>query len=197
MAENNTSRRTDEISIGEDKAARARVKRNTQRTRRTNGLNLFDLLVIFVVLLAVVLLALGVRVSDIFGTSEQGRACRVEYQMRFCSVDEVFAAAIAQGDSPYDADTKTGMGAVSAAVQVTPSVKVTAVDSETDQKKLIEVPGKVDIVVTVIVDAIYEQGVGYTVNGRALRIGNAYTLRFPNYVGNGVCVRLNEVGATE
>jgi VCBS repeat-containing protein len=121
----------------------------------------------------------------------------VEYQIRFTAVDEAYAEAIAQGNMPYDADTKTGMGSVTAAVQVTPSVTVTSVDSATNQKKLVEVLGKVDIVVTVMVDAMYEEGVGYTVNGRALRIGNAYTLRFPNYVGNGICVRLDEVGATE
>jgi VCBS repeat-containing protein len=174
-----------------------------KRTYRTIGkmsawrIVLGVILIIFVLLLSLTLLVMGVRVSDIFGSAEEGRACRVEYQIRFTAVDEAYAEAIAQGNMPYDADTKTGMGSVTAAVQVTPSVTVTSVDSATNQKKLVEVLGKVDIVVTVMVDAMYEEGVGYTVNGRALRIGNAYTLRFPNYVGNGICVRLDEVGATE
>ena len=50
------------------------------------------------------------------------------------------------------------------------------------------------VTVTVVVDALYVEGTGYTVNGRAIRIGSAYTLRFPGYVGNGVCIHLTEVG---
>ena len=195
MAENN-NRQPDEISLGEEKdaRARARVKRNIQRARRGNGLNLFDLFVIFVVLVIVALLILGVRVTDLFGSRTVGRACRVEYQICFSAVDDSFANAIAKGDGLYDADTKSGMGVV-LAVEASPS-KAPIVSSSTEDQtgELVTLPGRVDVTVTVVVDALYVEGTGYTVNGRAIRIGSAYTLRFPGYVGNGVCIHLTEVG---
>jgi hypothetical protein len=195
MAENN-NRQPDEISLGEEKdaRARARVKRNVQRARKGNGLNLFDLFVIFVVLVIVALLILGVRVTDLFGSRTVGRACRVEYQICFSAVDDSFANAIAKGDGLYDADTKSGMGVV-LAVEASPS-KAPIVSSSTEDQtgELVTLPGRVDLTVTVVVDALYVEGTGYTVNGRAIRIGSAYTLRFPGYVGNGVCVHLTEVG---
>ncbi len=195
MAENN-NRQPDEISLGEEKdaRARARVKRNVQRARKGNGLNLFDLFVIFVVLVIVALLILGVRVTDLFGSRTVGRACRVEYQMCFSAVDDSFANAIAKGDGLYDADTKSGMGVV-LAVEASPS-KAPIVSSSTEDQtgELVTLPGRVDVTVTVVVDALYVEGTGYTVNGRAIRIGSAYTLRFPGYVGNGVCIHLTEVG---
>lgn len=197
MAETN-NHQPDEISLGEEKEARARarVKRNVQRARKGNGLNLFDLFVIFVVLVIVVLLILGVRVTDLFGSRTVGRACRLEYQVCFSSVDDSFASAIAKGNGLYDADTKSGMGTVSA-VEATPSKALTLIASSSTEDKtgeLIILPGRVDITVTVVVDALYVEGTGYTVNGRAIRIGSAYTLRFPGYVGNGVCINLTEVG---
>jgi hypothetical protein len=195
MAENN-NRQPDEISLGEEKdaRARARVKRNVQRARRGNGLNLFDLFVIFVVLVIVALLILGVRVTDLFGSRTVGRACHVEYQICFSAVDDSFANAIAKGDGLYDADTKSGMGVV-LAVEASPS-KAPIVSSSTEDQtgELVTLPGRVDVTVTIVVDALYVEGTGYTVNGRAIRIGSAYTLRFPGYVGNGVCVQLTEVG---
>ena len=195
MAETN-NRQPEEILLGEEKEARARarVKRNVQRARKGNGLNLFDIFVIFVVLVIVVLLILGVRVTDLFGSRTVGRACRVEYQVHFSAVDDSFASAIAKGNGLYDADTKSGMGTVSA-VEATPSKALIASSSTEDKTgELIILPGRVDITVTVVVDALYVEGTGYTVNGRAIRIGSAYTLRFPGYVGNGVCIHLTEVG---
>jgi hypothetical protein len=157
-------------------------------------LNLFDLFVIFVVLVIVALLILGVRVTDLFGSRTVGRACRVEYQICFSAVDDSFANAIAKGDGLYDADTKSGMGVV-LAVEASPS-KAPIVSSSTEDQtgELVTLPGRVDVTVTIVVDALYVEGTGYTVNGRAIRIGSAYTLRFPGYVGNGVCIYLTEVG---
>ena len=197
MAENNT-RQPDEISLGEDKDAhgRARGKRKPQRVHRGGGLNLFYLFVICVVLVIVALLVIGVRVSDIFGEGEEGRVCRIEYQLYFSSVDEAFADAIVQGDTFYDADTKAGMGVVAAPVQIKTSAVLVA-SSASGEGELVLLPGRVDMTVTVTVDALYVEGVGYTVNGRALRLGSSYTLRFPGYVGQGVCVELSEVGAAK
>lgn len=201
MADNNNTHPSDEIMLGEDKEARlrARAKRNLQRANKKNGrfFNAFDLVVIFIVLVALTLLVLGVRVSDIFGASQEGRACRVEYQVLFTAVNEEFAASIKLGDSLYDADTKVGMGRVAAVVQTTPTMTIKEGSSTADGfvGELVPVVGKVDMTVTVVVDAVYVEGVGYTIDARALRIGGARTLRFPGYVGTGTCMALREVNA--
>lgn len=202
MAENQENRQADEVSLGEDKESRAhaRIKRNLKRGQKKNGkfFNLFDLFVIFVVLVALTLLVLGVRVSDIFGAGDEGRACRVEYQVRFEAIDESFADKIKLGEALYDVDTKADMGRVAAEVTTTQTVVIlpsTATDGASVEGTPLE--GKVDMVVTVSVDAVYVRGVGYTVAGRPLRVGEARTLRFPGYVGTGVCTSLRELNTAQ
>ena len=203
MVDNNNNHPVNEISLGEEKEARlrARVKRNLQRSNKKNGrfFNFFDIAVIFVVLVALTLLILGVRISDVFGASDEGRTCRVEYQVRFTAVDEEFAKSIKLGDALYGADTKSGMGHVAADVQTTPTMATVSTTPMQNGNvgELVPMPGKVDMVVTVVVDAVYTEGVGYTVDTGALRIGGARTIRFPGYVGTGVCVALREVNTAE
>jgi hypothetical protein len=203
MAEHYDNRQAEEVLIGEDKEARARarVKRNLQRARKKNGqyFNLFDLFVIFVVLVSLTLLILGVRVSDIFGAGDEGRACRLEYQVRFTAVDENLAKAVTLGDALYDTDTKVGMGRVAAQVKMTPAMTVVSGTSAQGSTagEAVMLDGKVDMLVTVSVDAIYVEGVGYTVGGRPVRVGNSYTLRFPGYLGDGICVSLRELNTAQ
>lgn len=201
MAEHYDNRPADEVSIGEDREARARAraKRNLQRANKKNGhiFNLFDLFIIFVLLVSLTLLILGVRVSDIFGAGDEGRACRLEYQLRFSAIDESFAEAVKLGDTLYDADTKVGMGRVAAEIKMTPALTVVPSSSTGEMGQATPLEGKVDMIVIVAVDVVYVEGVGYTVGGRPLRVGELRTLRFPGYVGNGVCISLRELNAAQ
>ena len=203
MAENHDNRPADEVSIGEEKEARtrARIKRNLARAnskKKTQYFNLFDVFIIFVILVSLTLLVLGVRVSDIFGAGQQGRECALEYQVCFSEVDENFAAAIRVGDGLYDTDSKLDMGIVVSEVLVEPS-KIVKMGSYTESglDEVVTLEGKVDIIVTVAVAAVYTEGVGYTVDGLAVRVGDSYTLRSPGYVGQGICVALKEASAAQ
>lgn len=200
MAENHNNRPKDETAFSD--GGRTRAKKNAPRAQRSNRypLNLFDLLVIFVLLVAVVLLAFGIRLPDLFGGQETGRACRLEYTVTFRGVDERFAAAVASGDALTTADTGVAMGSVIGEVEVNPHTVPTLLPSTEEGGEatvvMKPVPGQVDITVTVVADAIYTQGVGYTVNGQAIRAGAAYHIRFPNYVGVGSCDSLRESAAS-
>ena len=200
MADNNNNRPKDEIAFSD--GGRARAKKSAPRAQRSTRypLNLFDLLVIFVVLVAVVLLAFGIRLPDLFGGQEAGRACRLEYTVTFRGVDERFAQAVASGDALSTADTGMTLGSVAGEVALTPHTVPTLVPSATEGEEatvvMKQVPGQVDITVTVVADAIYTQGVGYTINGQAIRVGAAYHVRFPNYVGVGSCDSLRELTAS-
>ena len=200
MADNNNNRPKDEMAFSD--GGRARAKKSAPRAQRSTRypLNLFDLLVIFVVLVAVVLLAFGIRLPDLFGGQEAGRACRLEYTVTFRGVDERFAQAVASGDALSTADTGVTLGSVAGEVALTPHTVPTLVPSATEGEEatvvMKQVPGQVDITVTVVADAIYTQGVGYTINGQAIRVGAAYHVRFPNYVGVGSCDSLRELTAS-
>lgn len=200
MADNNNNRPKDEMAFSD--GGRTRAKKSAPRAQRSTRypLNLFDLLVIFVLLVAVVLLAFGIRLPDLFGGQEAGRACRLEYTVIFRGVDERFAQAVASGDALSTADTGVALGSVAGEVALTPHTVPTLVPSAEQGEEAIvvmkPVPGQVDITVTVVADAIYTQGVGYTVNGQALRAGAAYHVRFPNYVGVGSCDSLRELTAS-
>lgn len=200
MAENHNNRPKDEMAFSD--GGRTRTKKNALRAPRSNrySLNLFDLLVIFVLLTAVVLLAFGIRLPDLFGEQETGRACRLEYTVTFRGVDERFAQAVASGDALLTADTGVAIGSVAGEVEVHPHMMPTRVSSTEEGGEatvvMKPVPGQVDITVTVVADAIYTQGVGYTVNGQAIRAGAAYHIRFPNYVGVGSCDSLRESAAS-
>ena len=201
MAENTSNRPKDEHAFSE--GGHTRTKASAPRAKKSNRypLNLFDLLIIFVLLVAIVLLAMGIRLPDLFGSRESGKACRVEYTLTFQGVDERFAAAIASGDAVVTADTGVALGSVTGEVLVAPHrIPALVSDGEGSEASTVvlkEVPGQFDITITVQADAIYTEGVGYTVGGRAIRAGGAHHVRFPNYVGIGVCDALIELAASQ
>jgi hypothetical protein len=191
MAENTSNRPKDENAFSEGGHTRTRASAPRAKKGNRYPLNLFDLLIIFVLLVAIVLLAMGIRLPDLFGTRESGRACRVEYTLTLQGVDERFAEAILSGDALVTADTGAALGNVTGEVLVAPhripALVSAGEGSEASTVVLKEVPGQFDITATVQADAIYTEGVGYTVGDRAIRAGAAYHVRFPNYVGVGVC----------
>ena len=201
MAENTNNRPKDENAFSE--GGHTRTKASAPRAKKGNRypLNLFDLLIIFVLLVAIVLLAMGIRLPDLFGTRESGRACRVEYTLTLQGVDERFAEAILSGDALVTADTGAALGNVTGEVLVAPhripALVSAGEGSEASTVVLKEVPGQFDIAVTVQADAIYTEGVGYTVGDRAIRAGAAYHVRFPNYVGVGVCDLIIELATSQ
>ncbi len=194
MAENNSTRKQEEMEEGTLRA-RVHAKRNAVKQRRNPKmfLNLFDLIVIFLILLAVVLLAVGVRMTDLFGGGNQGEPVRLSYTLTLYDVDASFADQIAVGDALYDVDTKAMLGTV----QQTPTTephKVLALITASDGKVsavMQAVPERVDITVRVTAEASYLESVGYTIEGKNIRIGKTYSIRFPGYIGNAECVALN------
>ena len=57
-----------------------------------------------------------------------------------------------------------------------------------------EYPDRYDLVVTVTADAVFTEGVGYTVNGRRVAVGTQFYLMFPDYLGQGYCISMRELG---
>ncbi len=205
MAEINNNRPADE-AFGDEKENRGRVthvRRDSKHLRKTGrfSLNLFDILIIFVVLVIIALSVIGVRMSDLFNKDE-GRACTLQYELTFLNVDEALVTGIQSGDALYNTDTKAVLGYVVGNVQLTPHTRIVAAEVQaedgtiTTQGAYVTVPERYDMTVTIISeDARYVSGEGYLLGGHAMRIGMDYSVRFPGYVGSGYCATLQEISS--
>ncbi len=203
MVENNKQVKSAEQEDNAAARARARMRRNVARQKRARRtmINLFDVVVILLIMTVIVLLAAGVRMGDIFG-DEEGTRVRLTYSMLMTDVDEAFAETIQYGDVVKDAETGAVLGTVRMAPTVVPYTTVgveasgeVGADGSVYSSVVKEIPGRVNITVALTVTATYLEGSGYSAEGRELRIGDVYTLRFPGYTGNAVCSSIDGIGA--
>ena len=194
MAETNTNnlRRPEDM----DDAARARAADRRGGVRRRNKqmkFNLFDFLIIFAILVFIVLLAMGIRLTDVFGTAEQGMQARLTYTLTLSDIDQAYADSIKAGDTLYDTATKAVIGVVKQAPTSTAHespVLVSATDGTT-AVVMRPVPGRIDVTVQITSDAVYREGIGYTVKGTTIRVGESYAVRTSGYTGKATCTAFN------
>ena len=190
MAENHKPSRQEEF--GESKAVRGQKSggRGGRNGRRVAP-NVFDLIVILLLIVVVVLLVVGVQTGVLFGR-EEGTGVSLTYTVLMTDVPETYARYISPGDTVYDVDSGVVLGKVSALPAVSDYCVAGLAKSESGEAvaEMKAVPGRVNLTVTIVCDANYYEGKGYETEGRTVRIGDVYTLRFPNYVGGAVCSSL-------
>ena len=188
----NNPKRPDEADNAS--AARAGAKKTAPRRRGNRlHLNLFDLLIVFVVVMAIVLLAMGIRLTDVLGLEQKGTQVRLSYTLTLYDVDEELAQAIKAGDVLYDVQTKAVLGVVKQAPTSVPSQRKALLTGADGTHSLVmrPVPGTVDVTVHVTADANYQQGVGYAVGGVSVRVGEIYAVRTASYTGQAHCTAFN------
>lgn len=126
----------------------------------------------------------------------------LQYVVEFRGVDEEFINKIEAGDIVIDAVSKNQLGTVD---RVDSIEKYTVLDykkteiagedgapaTTTYVGVLSEYPDKYNVIVYISSSAEYESGVGYTVNGRRIAIGEAIEMRFPEFSSIGYCVAGN------
>lgn len=153
-------------------------------------INLFDVVVIALILTAVILFASGVNLFGVFSGDKEKTECKVTYEILLEDVDAKYADAISAGESVSDA-RNYAVGVVTGDVTTVPyTVPHCVRDAENEDApycEMREIPGRMNITVKISADATYEEGVGYVVGGCAIRVGESVTLRFPGYYGNAVC----------
>lgn len=158
-----------------------------KRTGASLPINLFDIVVVIVVAVAIIIAINGTQLAQLLGIGAQTEHCTVEYMIMFSDVDQDLALAISEGAQVYGNDTSTGMGTVISAPEVQNHRDLSYVDGVAQMK---EKPGSVDITVTVRASAEYIEGEGYTVGDSIIRVGGNLSLRFPGYTGVGSCINL-------
>lgn len=156
----------------------------------------FNLMDLILVLLAVgialfVLFVIDPFSINLFGADEQN--VTLEYSIRIENVEATFMDKIRIRDEVIDASLKTSLGYVNAVENDIPHAEP-YYDSEDDLVSMKEYPNRYDLIITVTADAVFTQGVGYTVNGRRVAVGSGFYLMFPEYLGEGFCVSMREIG---
>ena len=161
--------------------------------KKKGRFNLVDLLL---VLVAMAILFVVVFVVDPFSLNffgEESREITLEYTIRISNVDGAFADKISVGDEVVDSSVKTSLGYVSAVENDIPYTEP-YYDNVADTVSMREYPNRYDILVSVTAKAVFEDGVGYTVDGRRIAVGTLLYLMFPDYAGTGSCISMREIG---
>jgi len=161
--------------------------------KKKGRFNLVDLLLVVVALAVafVVVFVVDPFSINLFGGEE--REITLEYTIRISNVDVAFTDNITVGNEVVDSSVKTSLGYVSSVENDIPYSEP-YYDNATDTVSMKEYPGRYDIMVTVTAKAIFEDGFGYTVEGRRIAVGAQMYLMFPDFVGTGSCVSMREIG---
>lgn len=171
------------------------MKENTKSLNKIrqkgNGgkFNIIDFLLIVVVLLIVGALIYVFLPSSMIRNITADKKVNIDYAIEILGVDEEFIDNIHEEDTVLDSVSKNSLGTVTA---VDYSIQYTELkySEENDAGVLSAIKGKYNIIVTVSATAEYEEGVGYTVNGTRIAVGEKINARFPDYVCEGYCISI-------
>lgn len=153
----------------------------------------FNVIDLFITLAALALICLVIfAMSSLsFGTlAVNHKEIKLSYTLCISSVDVAYINKIEVGDTVLDATTKRPLGNV-IAVENGRLHTVFRYDEKTGGC-MQTVPDSYDLIITVLADSVFEDGVGYTVEDRRIAVGAEYTLLFPDFAGNAYCTSVSE-----
>lgn len=159
----------------------------TEKKGHARRFNIIDVLIIVaVILLGAVVVNIVVPTGlwgDLFGGSTE----EIQYTVELIGVDRAYVDNFAEGDTVVDAVSKFALGTVTA-VDNNSHYRVLSYNEKLGESTYITYQDKYNVLITVSVAAEYEEGVGYTVGGRRIAVGENMSLRFPGFAGEGYCV---------
>lgn len=160
---------------------------------KRGGFHLIDLIFVLFFVLIVCLVIWVLAPLSQKGEADGVREVMLEYTVQFEQVEAAFTDNIALGEAALGASDRTPLGRVS-------SVRNDILHSElyyhssTDTVSMKEYPDLYDIQITLTAEAAFTPGVGYTVMGQRIAVGGSYSILFPGYLGDGMCISMREVG---
>ena len=172
------------------------AKRNaaSKQKRKFNIIDFFILLIILAVVAALVYaFSPWSQIKKLWKPNQT----TFQYAVELKEVDDEFINLIKTGDGVINAVTKNSMGTVD---RVSEPTRSTFLDYQYDTAEegagtykgvLVEKPDKYDIIVYVTATAEYESGVGYTVNGSRVAVGEELFFRFPHFEYSGYCIAVD------
>ena len=156
--------------------------------KKRGRFNAVDILIILLIVGVIVIFA----ASTISVSEEPGEKIKFEYTMTIEDVSKDFLNLIENGERVYDSSSKNFLGTVSAVEGYKP-YSLYEYDKTTESIVVKEYPEKYNVTFTVSAKAQYVEGVGYSVGGQRVAVGQKMELRFSDFVANGYCVGMREV----
>lgn len=173
-----------------------------KRKKAKRKFNVIDFLVILIIVTVI-----SVSIYAIFSWSNikslwSASTVELQYTVELRGVDKEFINKIKAGDTVTDAVSKNQLGVVDSvdSIEKYTVLDYTKNEIENEDGKtstvtyngiLSEYPDKYNITVYISTSAEYENGVGYTVNGRRIAVGEAIEMRFPEFSSVAYCVAGN------
>ena len=162
--------------------------------------NIIDFLVLIIIIAVIAVSVYAViswsNIKSLWATDQ----VNLQYVMEFRGVDEEFINKIEAGDTVLDAVSKNQLGDVDrVSIEKYTVLDYTKNETPSEDGKsstvnyvgvLSEYPDKYNVTVYISSIADYESGVGYTVNGRRIAIGETIEMRFPEFSSVGYCILL-------
>lgn len=122
----------------------------------------------------------------------------IQYVVELRGVDAEFINKIKKNDIVIDSVSKNQLGTVQSADSIEPYSILDYEEKTSDDGKktytgiLAEDKTKYNITVYISATAEYEKGVGYTVNGNRIAVGEILDLRFPQFASTAHCIHISE-----
>lgn len=160
---------------------------STRVKKQRRKFNFVDLLIILALLLLAAIVINIFTPGSVFGNYFGKEEVTIQYTVEFTNVDQTFVDKIKEADNVVDSVSKFTIG------------RVTAVDASTNYSELqyseasasaviVTYPDRYNLLVTITVDATYEEGSGYSVRDKRIAVGEKMSLRFPDYADEGYCI---------
>lgn len=165
----------------------------SHKAKKKRTFNIVDFFIVVAILVAVAILIYAFspwsQLKKLWALDE----VTIDYTVVIREVDKADTTKINKDDAVTDSVTKNPLGTVTSIGAIANSTELTYIEDENGdaQGVLSEIPDKYDVTVHITAVANYEEGVGYTVNGCRIAVGEELHLRFPQYVHSGFCTALD------
>lgn len=172
----------------------SRSKRGADRTKTRKGVFLaLDILLLVAIVAAIFFLVVLLTPLNPFGR-EAKEERTILYTVELTNVESDVIDLLREGDTVIDAETGREIGEIllkdKRDYTYYSDEAVKKGDAYVVEKE--HVSDRYTVTLTIRASALYEEGVGYTVDRCRVAVGREYELHFPSYAGRGVCVTLAE-----
>lgn len=159
-----------------------------KKKRKFNVVDFF-IVVIILALIAILIYAFSPwsQIKKLWSSDEVS----IEYTVELRQVDESYIDLINRNDDAKNAANGISLGEVATIESIEESL-VLGYDSTTNEGVFAEHPNQYDITLRITAKADYEKGVGYSVNGCRIAVGEEIFFKFPKFVCSGYCIGLSE-----
>ncbi len=160
-----------------------------KRTKKGfNGMDLFFILVIAIIIAAAVFLSRNVT-KNAGGASAD--TVTIEYTVEFRQLDNSVKVAVDSGDVVRDPDNKQVIGTVAYPVQSVPFSEI-AYNHNDGSVYMAENPDLSDVSITIRAKATHSDS-GYYVNGVKFLVGKSCNIWTSGFAGSGYCTTIREI----